>query len=544
MIDPKIPEVNTTEVASSAQQDDEEKQKGTGEVTTRQIIYALLDPGVPASSTGLAVASTIISITVFALIYISIMVFCIESHPQFYKEDNSALYVVESVCVGVFTLELALKIATVEDKKEFCKVFLNWIDFISILPYYVELFVTRIAGASYSLNSFVFLRVIRLARVFRVFKLGKYSTGLQLVIYAMRQSSEALSLLGFLLGIALVLFASLVFIAEQSEAEFNSIDGTWYYNWNGTDGLPVRSHFQSIPDSFWWALVTLATVGYGDQVPKTWFGRAVGVICMIVGVLVLAFPIILISNNFSDAVKEFNYQRSKECNAEEQSRDSPQNQTIQPARSAKVLTSEQPENDLLPRPSPFCVVAFFRYGGKIRSINFTTITGVANKEIYGFRYDPLFYISLDHNGVVRVTETVNQAVGSYLLSFDILLDSDHISQLAIASITKLASFDKKKVVKSAVHAVPLTKVNLSVQGLAPEVTLTTAEFSNPSGAIPVVLSATSKKALDAARTRLPMCVLQCSCSRTFESTTLSSDYQVTVPLFMSALRTNKFEASD
>ena len=480
MIDARIPEVNTNEIESNVHQDEMQERRTNPDISTRKIIYALLDPSVPASSTRLAIASTVISITVFALIYISIMVFCIESHPQFYKEGNSALYVAESVCVGVFTLELVLKIATVEDRKEFCKVFLNWIDFISILPYYVELFVSRIAGASFSLNSFVFLRVIRLARVFRVFKLGKYSTGLQLVIYAMRQSSEALSLLGFLLGIALVLFASLVFIAEQSDSKFNYGDGTWYYNWNGSDGLPVRSHFQSIPDSFWWALVTLATVGYGDQVPKTWFGRAVGVICMIVGVLVLAFPIILISNNFSDAVKEFNCQRSKE--EHEDSQDSPRTQTIQPARSTKVLLPDQ-ESEALPRPSPFCVVAFFRFGGKIRSVYFTNVTGAVFREMYSFRYDPVFHVPLDHNGVVRVTETVNQAIYSFLLSFDILLDSDHLSQLAIASITKLSVFDKKKIVKAAVHAVALTKVTLSLQGLPSDVSLVTSEFSNPSGAI-------------------------------------------------------------
>eukprot|EP01063_Lacrimia_lanifica_P019690 TRINITY_DN27144_c0_g1_i1.p1 TRINITY_DN27144_c0_g1~~TRINITY_DN27144_c0_g1_i1.p1 ORF type:complete len:733 (+),score=169.19 TRINITY_DN27144_c0_g1_i1:140-2338(+) len=282
------------------------------DVSTRQIIYALLDPGQPASSKALAWAATAISIAIFVLIYLSIVVFCLESHPYFYKKSNATLNALEIFCVSIFTLDLIVRFGTVDDRKQFCKQFLNWVDFVSILPFYIEVLVHAFQGGSFAVSSFVFLRVLRLARVFRVFKVGKYNTGLQLVICAMRQSTEALSLLGFLLGIALVLFASLVFIAEQTESTFDVNETLWYYDTPNEDGVRVLSNFQSIPASMWWALVTLSTVGYGDMVPRTWFGKCVGMLCMVGGVLVIAFPIILISNNFSDAVRVYAEQLQSE----------------------------------------------------------------------------------------------------------------------------------------------------------------------------------------------------------------------------------------
>eukprot|EP01062_Namystynia_karyoxenos_P021284 TRINITY_DN18089_c0_g1_i1.p1 TRINITY_DN18089_c0_g1~~TRINITY_DN18089_c0_g1_i1.p1 ORF type:complete len:822 (+),score=209.34 TRINITY_DN18089_c0_g1_i1:104-2569(+) len=286
-------------------------------VSLRQKVYALLDPSVPAATPAAAQAATVLSLVIFFLIFLSITVFCVESHPSFYRRDNVALFAIETVCVSVFTLEWAVKLITCDDKESYLRSTLNMVDLLSIVPYYINLIVAAsTSGGSAGLESLVFMRVVRLARVFRVFKLGKYYKGFQLVIYAMRQSSEALSLLGFLLGICLVLFASLVFIAEQSEADFEPLTSRWEYNWHrwtperkqrsSRASDPGVSEFQSIPDSLWWSLVTLATVGYGDQVPRTWAGKGVGMLAMTVGVLVLAFPIILISNNFSEAVREYN----------------------------------------------------------------------------------------------------------------------------------------------------------------------------------------------------------------------------------------------
>eukprot|EP00666_Eupelagonemidae_sp_cell4sb_P007075 gene7075-11055_t len=81
------------------------------------------------------------SLSIFLLIFTSILVFCVESHPMYYKRDDEALVAIETACVMIFTAELAIKLLTTEDRRAFCKQGLNWIDFVSILPYYVDLIV-------------------------------------------------------------------------------------------------------------------------------------------------------------------------------------------------------------------------------------------------------------------------------------------------------------------------------------------------------------------------------------------------------------------
>ncbi|OAF70258.1 Potassium voltage-gated channel protein Shal, partial [Intoshia linei] len=181
-------------------------------------------------------------------------------------------FCVDSTCVIIFTVEYILRLYSSPHRIKFFRNFMSLVDFVAIVPYYITLIMPNKNTLG---NVFVTLRVFR---VFRIIKFSRHSAGLRILGYTLKSCASELCFLLFSLSLAIIIFATMMYYCEKNEA---------------------KTTFTSIPASFWYTIVTMTTLGYGDMVPKTVFGKFIGGLCSLSGVLVIALPVPVIVSNFS-----------------------------------------------------------------------------------------------------------------------------------------------------------------------------------------------------------------------------------------------------
>ncbi|KAI8509196.1 optic nerve structural organization [Branchiostoma belcheri] len=189
---------------------------------------------------------------------------------------HDPFFAIDTVCTAWFSLELLVRFLCCPDRVRFCKGKMNIIDFVSVVPYFFMLII-EIPGVPATTGLEYFLQVLRLTRVLRVLKLSRYSQGLQTMGKTVLKSLSQIGSLILFLSILTILFSSLIYFTGQIDPE---------------------PRFKSIPDGFWWSLITMLTVGYGDVSPKTLLGKLVGSVCAFAGMLAIALPVPIIVSNF------------------------------------------------------------------------------------------------------------------------------------------------------------------------------------------------------------------------------------------------------
>ncbi|XP_054656134.1 potassium voltage-gated channel subfamily C member 2 isoform X2 [Dunckerocampus dactyliophorus] len=252
-------------------------------------------------------AARFIAFASLFFILVSITTFCLETHeafntiinktevmrnsslqdvgPQYEIETDPALTYVEGVCVFWFTIEFLVRVTFCPVKLEFIKSVLNIIDFVAILPFYLEVGLSGLSSKA-AKDVLGFLRVVRFVRILRIFKLTRHFVGLRVLGHTLRASTNEFLLLIIFLALGVLIFATMIYYAERIGAKPNDPTAS------------LHTKFKNIPIGFWWAVVTMTTLGYGDMYPETWSGMVVGALCALAGVLTIAMPVPVIVNNF------------------------------------------------------------------------------------------------------------------------------------------------------------------------------------------------------------------------------------------------------
>ncbi|KAM6222451.1 voltage-gated potassium channel regulatory subunit KCNG4 [Rhynchocyon petersi] len=225
---------------------------------------------------------------------------CVSTMPDLRAEEDKGecsqkcyyIFIVETVCVAWFSLEFCLRFVQARNKCQFFQGPLNIIDILAISPYYVSLVVSeepqedgdRPSGSSYLEKVGLVLRILRALRILYVMRLARHSLGLQTLGLTVRRCTREFGLLLLFLCVAVTLFSPLVYVAENESGRV--------------------LEFTSIPASYWWAIISMTTVGYGDMVPCSVPGQMVALSSILSGILIMAFPATSIFHTFSHSYLE------------------------------------------------------------------------------------------------------------------------------------------------------------------------------------------------------------------------------------------------
>jgi voltage-gated potassium channel len=242
----------------------------------RRRVHFLLDSGGVGDH-----AAQIVHGALVALVILSVGAVILESDPDYATRYGAVFRAVEYVAVAAFSVEYALRIWSAPDHALYAAispaqarlafVFSTSaiVDLIAIAPIYLSVFVAAD------------LRILLFLRLARFFKLARYSPGIRSIFAVLEAERKALAASGIVLFGVVLFMATAMHVVEH-------------------DAQPEA--FRSIPASMWWAIQTIATVGYGDVVPHTPAGRVIAAVSMVMGFVMLGLPVGIVATAFAEEI--------------------------------------------------------------------------------------------------------------------------------------------------------------------------------------------------------------------------------------------------
>ncbi|MDB5246345.1 MAG: ion transporter [Segetibacter sp.] len=228
------------------------------------------------------VAGKAFDVSLLVVIVASIFIVMMDSVPSWHSRYGKAFFVLEWAFTILFTIEYLLRLICIKKPIRYVTSFLGIIDLLAIIPSYLSIF---FLGA----HSLLVFRALRLLRIFRIFKLTHFLSEMQFLDVAIRGSLRKVSIFMLVVLTLVIILGSVMYLIESGE--------------NG---------FSSIPDSIYWAIVTITTVGYGDISPVTPLGKFVASIIMLLGYGIIAVPTGIVTTEMALAVRK-KQQKNEAC---------------------------------------------------------------------------------------------------------------------------------------------------------------------------------------------------------------------------------------
>jgi len=243
-------------------------------MSLRRFVANSLDPSLKTTP-GLSLANKIIML----IIGVSLVFAILETEPLIYRNNETVFLIAEWVFMIVFSVEYIARVwASIENPNHTSRIryMLTPAVLLDLLTVILILLTTM------GTEGFV-LRLARLLRVLRIAKLGRYSVAIQIISQAVYLRRFELSISFALSVFALILSSSVLYFVE---------------------GVAQPDAFGSIPRAMWWSIATLTTVGYGDVHPITPLGKFFAAITAVVGIVLIAMPIGILTASLSEAIRK------------------------------------------------------------------------------------------------------------------------------------------------------------------------------------------------------------------------------------------------
>jgi voltage-gated potassium channel len=232
-------------------------------------------------------AGKLFDVLLILSIVLSVILVMLDSVSSIRQSYGDLLYLGEWAFTILFTIEYILRLYSVGRPLSYATSLFGVVDLLAILPTYLSII---FPGSQY----FLVIRLLRVLRIFRVLKLVQYVGEARLLMQAMRASRRKITVFLFVVLTLVIIFGSLMYIIEDSQ-----------------------SGFTSIPQSIYWAIVTLTTVGYGDISPQTGLGQTLASLIMIIGYGIIAVPTGIVTAELTQVYKKtVSTQACKQCSAE------------------------------------------------------------------------------------------------------------------------------------------------------------------------------------------------------------------------------------